>query len=197
MVEPPNPQRIGTRWVRRTAPFARLLAARPVPTSAADTVLSGTTEAGTAYQLRYASRRLRVRHDRLTIALVLRRDAVSCVSGPPLARGELSVATQVHSEEPRETVFFGQLPPPGARFQALLGDEQPLSADVSAPVENGCRLFVLGLPGTAQRLSARVVDEFGSELARESIELGFDPCTNSTDGASGTVITHPWGGLAY
>src|SRR5436309_3227121 len=104
-------------------------------------------------------------------------NVLSDCSGPPLARGELSVATQVHSEEPRETVFFGQLPPPGARFQAFLADGQPLSADVSAPVENGCRLFVLGLPGTAQRLSARVVDEFGSELARESIELGFDPCT--------------------
>jgi hypothetical protein len=55
----------------------------------------------------------------------------------------------------------------------------------------------LGLPGAAQVLSARVVDELGSELARESIELGFDPCTNSTAGASGAVITHAWDGLAY
>jgi hypothetical protein len=165
MAKHPRPHRIGTRWARLTAPFAHLVEARPVPTSATDTVLSGTTEAGTAYELRYARRRSRVRA-RCTIALVLGRDAESRVSGPPLARAELAVMTQVHCDEPRDTVFFGQLPGPGARFEAFLGDEQPLSANVSAPVENGCRVFVLGLPGTAQRVSARVLDESGTEHAR-------------------------------
>jgi hypothetical protein len=140
-----------------------------------------------------------VRHDRCTIALALGGDARSRVSGPPVARGELTVSTQIRCDGPRETVFFGQLPRPGARFDAWYVDEQPLSGDVSAPLENGCRLFVLGLPGTAQSLSARVADESGTELARESIGLGFDPCPNSAEGANGTgsIIVHPWGGLAY
>src|SRR5437867_592713 len=115
MAKPPDRKRIGTRWAWLTAPFARLVEARPLPTSAAPTVLSGTTEAGTPYELRYARRGRRMGHDRCTIALVLGRNAGSRVSGPPLARGELTVSTWVHCDEPRETVFFGQLPRPGAR----------------------------------------------------------------------------------
>ena len=200
MPKPPDRQRIGTRRTRLSAPFARLVDARPIPTSAADTVLSGTTELGTAYELRYARRPRRMRHDRCTVALVLGRNR-ALVSGPPVARGKLTVSTQIRCDEPRETVFFGQLPGPGAGFDAWHEEEQGASGDVSAPLENGCRLFVLGLPGTAQRLTARVLDESGTELARESIEVGSDPCPNSPEGANGssgsTIIVHTWGGLAY
>jgi hypothetical protein len=199
MAKPSDTQRIGTRWAWLTAPFTRLVATRPVPTSSADAMLSGTTKAETPYELRYARRRNRVRHDRCTIALVLGRGARSSVSGPPVARGELTVSTEVHWDEPRETVLFGQLPRPGAGFEAWYADEEPVSADVSAPLENGCRLFALGLPGAAKRLSARVLDTSGTELSRASIEPGFDPCPNSIEGANGTssVVMHTWEGLAY
>ena len=38
------------------------------------------------------------------------------------------------------------------------------------------------------------------ELARESIEVGSDPCPDLPEGANGSgglIIAHTWGGLAY
>ncbi len=152
-------------------------------------MLSGTTDQGSAFKLRAATRKARFRRDRYVMELTVQRpESVGFERGyrehgPVPRRPKLIVVTVTYCEGPRETFVFGQLPAPASEIGLTLADGRRLTADTTAAGPDGSRPFLVSLGDLARKTEFDVRDESGEMLRRDRL-AAENPCPPDEGGAS-------------